>query len=152
MEDGRVSLWEDDDKPCDLFGAHPIQGDGWYLRSLDLSKGPHVKIFDPFLMTSLDHRGVTGPSLVWGVPGMRAEFIGETRVTVEAGTFDALHFCYGERGSKKQGANEAGKHPPYEVWVTAGGDYIVLQAEVGGYMMMRYELTELERIPGDRES
>lgn len=137
------------DAPCDLFGTHPIQGDAWHVHSIDRSNGPTVKIFDRFLMTSLDHRGATGPELVWHDPGMRVEYVGEETITVAAGTFDALHFCYGERNSDRQGSNESGEHPPYEVWTTADGDYILLKAHVTGYMMTHYELTSLERISAD---
>ena len=31
---------------------------------------------------------------------MIIEFVGEETITVGAGTFDALHFCYGERGAR----------------------------------------------------
>jgi len=148
-DEGRISERIEYEKPGDLFGTHPIQGDAWHLHSLDRSNGPTVKIFDRFLMSSLDHRGATGPSLVWHEPGMRVEYVGEERITVGAGTFDALHFCYGERGSDRPGSNEAGEHPPYEVWTTADGDFILLKAEVTGYMMTFYELMQLDVIPGD---
>lgn len=144
---GRFSERVEYERPGDLFGAHPIQGDAWHLYSIDRSGGPCVKVFDRFLMTSLDHRGATGPSLVWHEPGMRVEFVGEARIRVAAGEFDALHFCYGERGSDRPGSNESGEHPPYEVWTTADGEYVLLQAQVTGYMMTHYELTSLQRIP-----
>ena len=48
-----------------LFGTHPIQGDAWHLAAVDRSGGPGIQVFDTFLMSSLDHRGATGPSLVW---------------------------------------------------------------------------------------
>ena len=100
-------------------------------------------------MTSLDHRGATGPSLVWHDPGMIIEFVGEETITVGAGTFDALHFCYGERGSTAQGSNETNEHPPYEVWVTADGEFVLLKAQVTGYMQTQYELVSLEVHEGD---
>ena len=146
---GRISQRINYDQPGELFGTHPIQGDAMHLYSIDRSNGPCVKVFDRFLMSSLDHRGATGPELVWHEPGMRVEYVGEERITVAAGTFDALHFCYGERGSDRPGSNETGEHPPYEVWTTADGDFILLKAEVSGYMQTYYELTELERIPAD---
>ena len=59
-------------------------------------------------------------------------------------TFDALHFCYGERGSGAQGSNETNEHPPYEVWVTADDEFVLLKAQVSGYMMTQYELMSLE--------
>lgn len=148
-EAGRISQREDYDRPPPLFGAHPIQGDAWHLSAVDRSRGPTVQVFPRFLMSSLDHRGATGPYLVWHEAGMKVEYVGEERITVAAGTFDAWHFCYGERGSDRAGSNETGEHPPYEVWVTADGDFILLRAFVTGYMMTHYELARLERHDGD---
>ena len=45
------------------------------------------------------------------------------------------------------GSNQTGEYPPYEVWVTADDDFILLKAQVSGYMMTRYELVNLERYP-----
>lgn len=148
-ERGRFSEHEAYDERPAIFGTHPIQGDAWHLSVIDRSEGPKVHTFDRFLMTSLDHRGATGPSLVWHDPGMIIEFIGEEKITVGAGTFDALHFCYGERGSSAQGSNETNEHPPYEVWVTADGEFVLLKAQVTGYMMTQYELVSLEVHEGD---
>jgi len=148
-ERGRFSEHEAYDERPAIFGTHPIQGDAWHLSVIDRSEGPKVRTFDRFLMTSLDHRGATGPSLVWHDPGMIIEFIGEETITVGAGTYDALHFCYGERGSTAQGSNETNEHPPYEVWVTADGEFVLLKAQVTGYMMTQYELVSLEVHEGD---
>lgn len=148
-ERGRISERVEYDSPPPLFGTHPIQGDAWHLHSVDRSRGPRVQTYPRFLMSSLDHRGATGPSLVWHDAGMIIEYVGEERVTVGAGTFDAWRFCYGERDSKREGSNESGEHPPYEVWVTADGNFILLKAQVSGYMMTHYELTSLVHHPGD---
>ena len=148
-DSGRFSQRVEYEQRSELFGTHPIQGDAWHLNAIDRSNGPCVKVFDRFLMTSLDHRGATGPELVWHDAGMKVEYVGEDRITVAAGSFDALHFCYGERGSNEPGSNETGEHPPYEVWTTADGDFILLKAHVTGYMMTHYELTDLQRIPAD---
>ena len=147
QERGRISERVDYDRQPAIFGTHPIQGDAWHLHSVDRSQGPRVQVYDRFLMSSLDHRGATGPSLVWHDAGMKVEYVGEERVTVGAGSFDAWHFCYGERDSGRMGSNETGEHPPYEVWVTADDDFILLKAQVSGYMMTRYELVNLERYP-----
>jgi hypothetical protein len=144
---GRISERVEYDKRPDLFGAHPIQGDAWLFSSVDISNGPCVKICDRLLGSSLDHRGATGPSLVWHEPGMLFEYIGKEKITVGAGTFEALHFCIGDRNIEVEGSNESGVHPVYEVWTTADGDFIFLKAFVSGYMMTQYELVELERIP-----
>ena len=148
-ERGRFSEHEAYDERPAIFGTHPIQGDAWHLSVIDRSEGPKVQTFDRFLMTSLDHRGATGPSLVWHDPGMIIEFIGEETITVGAGTFEALHFCYGERGSTAQGSNETNEHPPYEVWVTADDEFVLLKAQVTGYMQTQYELVSLEVHEGD---
>ena len=148
-ERGRFSEHEAYEERPAIFGTHPIQGDAWHLAVIDRSEGPKVHTFDRFLMTSLDHRGATGPSLVWHDPEMIIEFIGEETITVGAGTFDALHFCYGERGSTAQGSNETNEHPPYEVWVTADGEFVLLKAQVTGYMQTQYELVSLEVHEGD---
>jgi hypothetical protein len=142
---GRFSERVEYDHVPPVFGTHPIQGDAWHLRAVDRSKGPCIQVFEKFLMSSLDHRGATGPSLVWHDAGMKIEYVGEDRITVGAGTFDALHFCYGDRESKSPGSNESGEHPPYEIWVTADDDFILLKAQVTGYMMTFYELMELQR-------
>ncbi len=74
-------------------------------------------------------------------------FLGRERITVAAGTFDALHFRLTETSDDAPDTrNEPGKHPPYDLWVTADGEYVMLLATVTGYMMTRYELTEYERI------
>ena len=39
-------------------------------------------------------------------------------------------------------------HPPYDVWVTADEDAVLVCGAVDGYMMNRYELVELERSAG----
>ena len=61
-----------------------------------------------------------------------------------AGTFDAWHFCYGHRGSTALGSNDTNEHPPYEVWVSADDEFILLKAQVTGYMMTQYELVSLD--------
>lgn len=144
---GRFSERVDYEQPPILFGTHPIQGDAWHLSRIDTAPGPRIVTLDRFLMSSLDHRGATGPSLVWHDPGYTIEYIGRDRITVAAGTFDALHFCYGDRRASDPGANEPNRHPPYEVWTTDDGNYVMLKSFVTGYMMTHYELVELEHVP-----
>ena len=148
-EGGRLSERVEYEEPPILFGTHPIQGDAWHLQKIDRSGGPGVHVLDRFLMSSLDHRGATGPSLVWHDAGYPVEYVGRERITVAAGTFDALHFCYGDRRSREAGSNVPGGHPPYQVWTTDDGNYIMLKSFVTGYMMTHYELTELTQIPAD---
>ena len=149
-ERGRISERVEYSEPPVLFGTHPIQGDAWNLGWVDIGEGPKVHTLDRFLMSSLDHRGATGPSLVWHPPGFPVEYVGDCEVDVAAGRFAARHFCFGERGSTRPGSNENHEHPPYEVWISADDNYILLKAQVDGYMMTRYELTELAIHEGDQ--
>jgi hypothetical protein len=133
--------------PPATFGTHPIQGDAWHLSVVDIARGPHWQLYPDLVMSSLDHRGATGPMLVRHPVGLRLAYVGRERTTVAAGTFDALHFRYGPPPGEDLGetANEPTKHPPYEIWCTDDGDYVFLKAFVQGYMMTAYELVELER-------
>jgi hypothetical protein len=118
--------------------AHPIVGDGLLMKLYDLSLGPGKTFFPDIMLTSPDHRGATGPELF--VTGFGLRYVGEEDVTVAAGTFAARHFQVVDTAG-----NLPEEHPPYDVWVTADEDYILLRAAVGGYMQTHYELTELIR-------
>ncbi len=132
--------------PARVFGTHPIAADGMLTSVADLSKGTDWQWFPDLYLCSLDHRGATGPLVVRHPIGLRLGFMGRERITVGAGSFDALHFRIGESNddNPSETRNEPGKHPPYELWCTADGNYTVLKAWVSGYMMTRYELIALE--------
>lgn len=134
--DGRISQRMETPAKVRWLGAHPIIGDALGLRLYDLSKGPGREFFPNLMLTSPDHRGATGPmlySLGWGL-----EFVGREKVTVAAGTFDALHFRYVDTAGQLPE-----EHPLYDVWCTDDDQYIFLKGAVGGYMQTYYELTEL---------
>jgi hypothetical protein len=136
--DGRISQRLEIPQRPRWLGAHPIIGDALGLRIYDLNKGPGREFFEHMMLTSPDHRGASGPMLYalgWGLA-----FVGRERVTVEAGSFDALHFQYVETAGQLPQ-----EHPLYDVWCTDDGDYIFLKGAVGGYMQTYYELTELVR-------
>lgn len=122
------------------FISHPIQGDAWLCAAYPLSQGPGVRS-QRFLASSLDHRGATGPMLARDATDWT--FVGADRITVAAGTFDALHFSLGGEGN--WGPEDVVRHPAYHMWVTADGDYVFLKAYVEGYMQTHYELQTLER-------
>lgn len=124
-------------EPLKGLGAHPICGDALILRVYDLAKGPGREFYPHMMLTSPDHRGATGPMLF--ALGFGLEFVGRERVTVAAGTFDALHFRYVDTAGQLPQ-----EHPPYDVWCTDDGHYIYLKGAVGGYMQTRYELVELQ--------
>jgi hypothetical protein len=120
------------------FGNHAIASDGWLLNCYDLSKGPGTQFLKDMMTSSSDHRGATGPTIFQ--LGFGIEYVGEEKSTVGAGTFDALHFrIVGTEGQLPE------THPPYDMWCTADGDYILLRGAVTGYMMTHYELVELQR-------
>ena len=118
--------------------AHPIVGDGVLMKLYDLSQGPGKTFFPDIMLTSPDHRGATGPELF--VTGFGIQYLGEEEVTVQAGTFQARHFQVVDTAG-----NLPEEHPPYDVWVTADDDYLLLKASVAGYMQTHYELVELVR-------
>lgn len=137
---GRVSQRKKIVGDFDGFGTHPIQGDAYITKKLDISKGPHTHQLRTFL-PSIDHRGATPPLIAEA--HMQLSYIGEETVTVKAGTFDCRHFRFGDEHGGM--ASDKGAHPDYDVWVTADEDAIFVQGGVGGYMQTWYELVELVR-------
>jgi len=136
--DGRLSQRLELEQPARWLQSHPIVGDALLMRLYDLSKGPGKQIQTDLWLTSPDHRGATGPMLF--PAGFGIVYLGEERITVGAGTFDARHFQVTDTaGSLPE------EHPPYDVWCTADDDYLLLRAGAGGYMQTHYELVELER-------
>jgi hypothetical protein len=136
QRDGRISQRLDLKARVPCLGAHPICGDALSLRLYDLSAGPGRQFFSNLMLTSPDHRGASGPLLF--PLGFGLEYVGEERVTVAAGQFDARHFRYVDTAGQLPQ-----EHPPYDVWCTADDDYVFLKGTVGGYMQTYYELTEL---------
>jgi hypothetical protein len=133
---GRCSQLIDLPEPLRALGAHPICGDALVLRLYDLKQGPGRQFFPHLMLTSPDHRGATGPTLY--SLGFGLEYVGTDRVTVTAGTFDALHFRFTDTAGQLPQ-----EHPPYDVWCTADGNYLYLKGGVGGYMQTLYELVEI---------
>ena len=136
-KDGRIAQRIEMESPVQWMQCHPIAGDALLMKAYDLASGPGKRFLDNVMLSSPDHRGARGPMLYQLGFGIR--YVGEERITVQAGEFDARHF---------QVVDTAGQlpeeHPPYDVWCTADDDYILLKAGVGGYMQTHYELTELD--------
>lgn len=132
--EGRVSQRWPLTKPNPMFGGHAISNDAWVLKLFDLN-GPQTQTLPSFVISSTDHRGATGPTINFSSASI--SLLAKTKLTVKAGTFDALHFRFGEVFGLPV------EHPIYEVWVTADGNYTFLKGTVGGYMMTQYELVEL---------
>ena len=71
------------------------------------------------------------------------QYHGLEEIEVEAGRFEAHKFSYPDVPGLLE------EHPEYELWCTSDGHYILLKAEVGGYMQTRYELGVLNHIRHD---
>jgi hypothetical protein len=117
------------------FQNHAIQCDAWHLRLYDRARRGGVQTIDEMLLSSPDHRGATGPLLFRA--GLCIDFVGEEKLEVAAGTFDALHFKFVSAPGLPV------EHPPYDIWCTADDDYVFLKGVIGGYMQTYYELVEL---------
>jgi hypothetical protein len=143
FQEGRISQRIPLERPLRTFGTHPIQNDAWHTAIYPLEQGPGEFESNDGLMCSFHHRGADGPILLRRERPLYLKFFGEEKVKVAAGEFDALHFQVGRSTDDAYQGREI--HPPYHVWVTADGDYVMLKAQVTGYMMTYYELTEYEK-------
>ena len=123
----------------DAFGTHPVVGDGFTTRLMDVGQGPHRRKLR-FWLPSPDHRGATPPQL--SEVEMVMEYVGEEERTVAAGTFACRHYRYVDESDAGMGGE---RHPDFDMWVTADDDSILVYGAIDGYMMNRYELVELER-------
>lgn len=131
------------EKPVSFFVTHPIQADAWLLAGLGVDEEPAIYQVGHFPTSSNDHRGATGPRIEIHEPNIDIYYIGRERISVEAGDFEAFHFCYGNPNENPEGSNEAGAHPRYHVWTSTDGNFVLLRARVDGYMQTQYELQTL---------
>ncbi len=138
IRDGRVSQRFELEQRIRWLASHPISGDSLGLYIYDRSRGPGKMFFPDMMVTSPDHRGATGPMLF--KLGFGIEYVGDERITVPAGEFDAHHFRYVDTAGQLPE-----EHPEYNIWCTADNDFVFLRGEVGGYMQTYYELIDLER-------
>ena len=144
VQEGRISDRIELQRPVQAMISHPIQADAWLTTMYDLSRGPGEMECADIVACSFHHRGATGPVLLRRRDQpLFLRFVGPQRVSVAAGEFDALHFQIGRSSDDAYMGTDV--HPPYHVWVTADGDYVMLKAHVTGYMQTYYELTEYEK-------
>ena len=132
-EDGRISGRLDIDRGIRGFGTHALNSDAWLVARFDRSEGPCQRTFSNNPLTSLDHRGATGPALVCS-QGTTIAYFGEEAVTVPAGTFECHHFAY---------VMIATDHPEYHLWVTTDGDFIFVKGTVAAPYDWSFELVDL---------
>lgn len=135
--EGRVSQRLRLDRPLEAFGNHAMVNDGFLLNLYQLDNGPGIQLTPAVLLSSPDHRGATGPMLF--PIDLAIEYIGREDLRVAAGEFSALHFRFVDIPGLPL------EHPPYDLWCTDDGDYVLLKAQVGGYMQTAYELTTITR-------
>jgi hypothetical protein len=143
VQEGRISDRIELKRPARAMITHPIQADAWLTTMYDLSRGRGEMECHDIVSCSFHHRGATGPVLLRRETPFVLRYLGEQKVTVAAGEFDALHFQIGR--NKDDAYQGTDLHPPYNLWVTADGDYVMLKAHVTGYMQTYYELTEYEK-------
>ncbi|MFN3369917.1 MAG: hypothetical protein ACK4Z0_00110 [Sphingomonadaceae bacterium] len=123
----------------DGFGTHPIVGDAYMTRCMDIARGPHRRTIR-CLLPSPDHRGATPPMLAEVRIGL--EYVGDEPAECPAGRFDCHHFRFIDDEGPGMGGTT---HPAYDLWVTADSDRIFVKGGVGGYMATWYELVSLSR-------
>ena len=133
IEDGRISETTEIDRNVRGFGNHSVQGDAWLVAKFDRSQGPRQHTFRNNPLTSIDHRGATGPRLE-RTEASTFEYFGEEEVTVEAGTLHCHHFAF---------VVVSNNHPPYHLWVTADGDFVFVKGIVEAPYNWSLELIEL---------
>lgn len=131
-KDGPTSGRRDIRRGIRGFGTHPVMSDGWLIAHFDLSKGPGCQTFTNNLMSSIDHRGATGPGFELTTIST-LEYHGEEDVTVPAGRYKCHHFAF---------VNTSNNHPPYNCWVTTDGDYLIVKAVYEGSIRQTMELVE----------
>ena len=146
--EGRISSRMPRNGKVGFFVNHSLIADAMHLVAFDLKKGPGTQIIKNGLTVSLHHRGATGPGLIALPDGYSFTLLEEEKITVGAGTFDAYKWRYGISDVTDDADHGAALHPPYYIWTTTDGDYIMLKAGVTGYMQTYYELVELQRGKG----
>ncbi len=135
--EGRVSQTRDTAGRLKTFQNHSIACDSWHFKHYDFAKGGIQRI-PQVLLSSADHRGATGP-LFFEI-GISLTYVGKEKVTVGAGTFDAYKCQFPINSELPE------EHPPYEVWITADGEFTFLKGGVAGYMQTYYELTSFAEV------
>jgi hypothetical protein len=85
---GRIAQVVQAGDAFDAFGTHPVVGDGYLARAMDISRGPHRRLMRVFL-PSPDHRGAK-PPLIAEVK-FNLDYVGEEERTVPARSFHCRH-------------------------------------------------------------
>jgi hypothetical protein len=132
--EGRVRQRVDLPRWPTMFAPHPLVTDGWQAAAYDYHAGPGTQRLECCTNSSPRPDGASGPLV--GVVHKDLEYVGDERVQVRAGTFDARHLRIQPR------APGMADWPPLEFWV-AGDDFLLLRMR-WDLLRSTYELVELE--------
>jgi len=128
-KEGRVRQDFELDERVKELGTHPLHVDAWGLAQVDRAN-PKPQAPSLRFSTSTQPDGGSGPLLVPSTGRKFRRYLGRERVTVTAGTFDAVHF-----------EDSFPDKPPAELWVT-DADYIPVRAR-WAHRKQTYELINL---------
>ncbi|HSN73197.1 MAG TPA: hypothetical protein VLT59_16905 [Steroidobacteraceae bacterium] len=134
--EGRISQRVELRRRPTAFGTHPISADAWLTAAFEPT-GPRRQFFDDAYVSSYAFNGVGALALYPIHFGL--EYLGETEVTVPAGTFGCRHFRFLLDDSEVAG------HPDYELFTTTDGLHVCVRAWVGAPKRYVYELAQVER-------
>lgn len=129
--EGRFSQEFDSENPIRTFGAHPVHGDAWGLAKWKRDKDKDPSTLGMAFSSSHMPNGGSGPKLEPSDPTFtRHAYVGEEEITVQAGTFNTVHFQF-----------LVGDYPPIDIW--AIGDDCVPARLRWDLLEQTYELVEL---------
>ncbi len=128
--DGRISQRIAVPQRASVFGTHPVCLDAWQTTAFDHSRPERVQRFEGAFNCSPLANGASGPRL--GRSDKELAFVGETQVTVPAGTYDVHHYQI-----------VFGAWDPIDVWVEPEDRIFVRLA--WDVLDARYDLVSLER-------
>ena len=141
VEQGRISDKRPVSRAMRGFGTHALMADAWLSARFDFRRGVGIQTFTNNLLTSLDHRGATGPAFAVTTSALR--YHGAEDVTVPAGTYACHHFAF---------ENTSNDHPPYDMWVTTDGDFVFVKGVVAEPYNWSFELIRDRTDPEDYEA
>lgn len=128
-KEGRVRQEFEIDERVRELGTHPVHADAWGLAQVNRAN-PNPQAPSLRFSTSTQPDGGSGPLLVPSTGRKLRRYVGREKISVPAGTFDAVHF-----------QDLFPDKPPAELWVT-DGDFIPVRV-TWSFRKQTYELIEL---------
>ena len=112
------------------FGSHPVVCDIWHLGDWDWKSKEKRQSWQAVMSSPLSS-GASGPMI--GLSTFTADYVGEEKVTVKAGTFDTRHFVFPLHDRPQYDS-------PEHVWY-AGDDLLFVKIR-WDHLKTTYELVE----------